>query len=516
MLLQSWFYWGQVVFMVWNAVNDPLFALLQDKETGESNVQRYSRAIRFGGPVFALAFLAPWFVWPDLGPTSVGLLFLSALCIFDGAFTYVVLAQCALFTETETTDEGRSSLLALNAAAGTAGTIAYAGAFWLWTPCDGLGGFRIYALALAAGAALCFDFTGRVGTATVGVAAPPVKRSRSDPQVTSLLPGAAPAAAPVPDSQAVNVGWRTEVERLLKVMLIPDFLRFVCTNFLQIFQITFAQAFFPIFAPVVLAGILSPASQKLVLMCSTVCTPLCTGLLSSLIGHGRRYESSYYLIRTMFVATLGIGVALALFNGSATAVVCFMFLYPPLLGSTFSFFNMSLSDLIDADQVRHGRERRMGTTFFGVNALCTKPAQSAAPMIIVHTLSLYGYVAEDGGVDAGAMATLEADVGGNGAAVANDGETSVAHIMVRLLWVIPVLCSTAQLLLWRTYTLRSPEDCGREAAGQRGAAAGAVLGAGDAEDGGDDDGLEGGVGLSGDASDGVQAVHHRALGTKAK
>lgn len=52
----------QICFMVWNAVNDPLFGYLQDKKNFSiTRTRRHS--ILFGAPLYGLAFLVPWFQW---------------------------------------------------------------------------------------------------------------------------------------------------------------------------------------------------------------------------------------------------------------------------------------------------------------------------------------------------------------------------------------------------------------------------------------------------------------------
>ncbi|CAM2099729.1 unnamed protein product [Caretta caretta] len=56
------FHQAQVVFMIWNAINDPLFGYIQDN----SKVPCCSRrqfSILYGAPLYGLAFLLPWFPW---------------------------------------------------------------------------------------------------------------------------------------------------------------------------------------------------------------------------------------------------------------------------------------------------------------------------------------------------------------------------------------------------------------------------------------------------------------------
>ncbi|XP_055563206.1 transmembrane protein 180 isoform X3 [Falco cherrug] len=56
------FHQAQVVFMIWNAVNDPLFGYIQDNSKFAC-CSRRQFSILYGAPLYALAFLLPWFPW---------------------------------------------------------------------------------------------------------------------------------------------------------------------------------------------------------------------------------------------------------------------------------------------------------------------------------------------------------------------------------------------------------------------------------------------------------------------
>ncbi|XP_077155330.1 transmembrane protein 180-like [Ranitomeya variabilis] len=109
------FHQAQVIFMVWNAINDPLFGYIQDNsKTGFCSIRR--RSILYGAPFYALAFLVPWFPWKDYaeGEWLSGVHLMVALCIFDGMLTFVLLAQCALFAEISSKHENRLQLIKYN------------------------------------------------------------------------------------------------------------------------------------------------------------------------------------------------------------------------------------------------------------------------------------------------------------------------------------------------------------------------------------------------------------------
>ena len=65
-----WFYIGQIVFMIWNSVNDPLFGWLSDKfSTFSFRKNNRLGAIRYGGWLWVLSFLYVWWI-PDRNNSS--------------------------------------------------------------------------------------------------------------------------------------------------------------------------------------------------------------------------------------------------------------------------------------------------------------------------------------------------------------------------------------------------------------------------------------------------------------
>lgn len=102
----------QLVFMVWNAVNDPLFGYLQDNSRMRCCSQR-RLSILYGAPLYSLTFLLPWFPWRSYYPSDwlSGLHLMVALCAFDGLLTFVLLAQCALFAEISSNHRNRIRLV---------------------------------------------------------------------------------------------------------------------------------------------------------------------------------------------------------------------------------------------------------------------------------------------------------------------------------------------------------------------------------------------------------------------
>jgi Na+/melibiose symporter-like transporter len=76
---------------------------------------------------------------------------------------------------------------------------------------------------------------------------------------------------------------------------------------------------------------------------------------------------------------------------STILVAAFMILNRTIPQGAFYLFPLSLSDIVDHDNVTNNRPHSMSSTLFGLNALCTKPAQSIGPMIVFSILIRSGY-----------------------------------------------------------------------------------------------------------------------------
>lgn len=108
----SLFIWVQVVFLLWNSVNDPLFGWISDHTPlgGGSGRKagaavpihpslRRIRHIRLGGYLLGAAFLFAWFPWSMTTPWVAATHFLISLCAYDGALTYMEVNHSSLLAD---------------------------------------------------------------------------------------------------------------------------------------------------------------------------------------------------------------------------------------------------------------------------------------------------------------------------------------------------------------------------------------------------------------------------------
>ena len=206
-LTPAWFYAGQLIFMVWNAVNDPLLGWLSDTVAlpqwclrggvaagglvDAKGRGRRALAIRWGGILWSLSFLLVWWPWAGhdvaLGATALpplawwwwwwpasgtlaGLHFVIALCLYDGFLTFTEVNQEALLTEMSVSERERAEANAWAAGCGALGatTSILAHVAWQQSRTDlanggppDLSAFRFFASCLAVLSAIVFEASAR-------------------------------------------------------------------------------------------------------------------------------------------------------------------------------------------------------------------------------------------------------------------------------------------------------------------------------------------------------------------
>ncbi|VDD87933.1 unnamed protein product [Enterobius vermicularis] len=108
---EIWFDIAQLLFMVWNSVNDPLFGYLQDFSV--SWLKNRKKVIMYLGPLLVMSFYMIWFPWSnETSPSYVcGIHLLTVLFFYDAFYSFVNVAWSALFAES--TYEGLSRITAV-------------------------------------------------------------------------------------------------------------------------------------------------------------------------------------------------------------------------------------------------------------------------------------------------------------------------------------------------------------------------------------------------------------------
>ncbi|XP_002123468.2 transmembrane protein 180 [Ciona intestinalis] len=424
----TWFQFAQIVYMLWNAINDPLFGYIQDNSSWALCRSR-KKAIYYGAPLWALFFLLPWFKWADYDIASntwiAGLHLIVTLCAYDSMLTFVLLAQCALFAEISTKQEDRLRLVKYQQIASVIGSSSVFLSTVVSNNMKNFFNLQLYCVAVAAVAFLCMRYS------SVNVSTKYESDKYSSPESDGLLG----------KTTDMSTGGACTITK--QILFNRNFISFVLMNFFQVFHTTFCANFLLIFADHLIPKDALPSLAMSVLYGASFILPQIIILLG---GEVIMKFGAYRVVMVSFFIQCFAGLALFLIGSSSPWVLgTFFILDMTIPSAAFSLFNIPLSDIIDEDMKAFNRKQPQSSMVFGTNALITKPANSLAPMIVVAILNSYGY-------------EHLKNYGASGPALdpsASARELMDLHsTMFLLLCFIPVIVSLAQMVVWSFYGLR--------------------------------------------------------------
>uniref|UniRef100_A0A3B3ZBI2 Uncharacterized protein n=1 Tax=Periophthalmus magnuspinnatus TaxID=409849 RepID=A0A3B3ZBI2_9GOBI len=409
---ESAFHQSQVVFMIWNAVNDPLFGYLQDN----SKVYCCSKrrlSILYGAPLYSLAFLLAWFPWRSYYPGDwmSGAQLMVSLCAFDALLTFVLLAQCALFAEISNHHQSRLRLVKYSQVASLIGSSSILFSGVVSTNMEDFASFQAFTVVIAALSCGCMLYTGFHC------------ESRFDNKLTESE-----------DRVSDNLGDSLSLmkSQIWQILTNRDFQLFVLMNFCQVFILAFFNNFTLIFTEHLIPPDVLPTLAKSIMygagfICPQLLVLSCQRLLHS-VGY-------YRIILITFYVETGMGVAmLALGPQHYYILALFLTINMIIIQAAFSLFGLPLADIIDSDLQKHKRSCPLSSMVFGTNALFTKPAQSLAPMIVLTILNQFGYE------------QLKEAV--------KESSQSLHKIMFYLVCLVPLTVSGLQILFFKPFSIR--------------------------------------------------------------
>nr|XP_055039987.1 transmembrane protein 180-like [Misgurnus anguillicaudatus] len=410
------FHQAQVVYMIWNAINDPLFGYLQDNSRIEC-CSRRRLSILYGAPLYCLTFLLAWFPWRtyEEGDWLSGIHLTVTLCAFDGMLTFVLLAQCALFAEISGDHQNRLRLIKYSQVASLVGSSSVLFSGLITKNMDDFAafqGFSVLVAVLACGSMLYTGFH---------------SESRFDSEsyaTTSQGP------------QKPSLSMSSVVSMTLQILTNRDFQLFVIMNFFQVFMVAFCNNFTMIFAEHLIPQDVLPSLAKSFMYGAGFICPqllvLCSQNLLQRIGY-------YRLILMTFYVEAGAAIIMLLLGpGSYYFLALFLTGNMVLVQAAFSLFNLPLADIIDSDLQKYKRSTPLSSMVFGTNALFTKPAQSLAPMLVVSILNKYGY----------------SEIKDVGKSIDPSVLQSLQSTMFYLVCVVPLCITALQVLAWKPFSIR--------------------------------------------------------------
>jgi len=250
---EPWFQLAQLIFMIWNAVNDPLFGCLQDNARSWLVFRSRRHSILYGAPLFVAAFILPWFPWTDYESSTstwiAGIQLTVALCFYDAVFTFVLLAQCALLAELSSSQTDRVRLVQYSQAAGLLGSVSVLICETTSASLEHYTSFQLTCIGLGLAAGACFVYTGlNADTQFDHSAQPTSDRSSKDSVEEKTLTG--------------YDGMWTVLKQTRHIFAQRSFVSFILTNFCQIYHTTFLANFANIIGDRLLGSGLSPAVKS--------------------------------------------------------------------------------------------------------------------------------------------------------------------------------------------------------------------------------------------------------------
>ncbi|XP_053194002.1 transmembrane protein 180-like [Scomber japonicus] len=412
------FHQSQVVYMVWNAINDPLFGYLQDNSKVRCCSQR-RLSILYGAPLYSLAFLIAWFPWRSYTPGDwmSGLHLMVALCAFDGMLTFVLLAQCALFAEISSHHQSRLRLVKYSQVASLIGSSSVLFCGVMSKNMADFMAFQGFTVIIAILSCVCMLYTGLHSESRFDN-----KGSESD----------------TPESVDQSEFSFSMLRMLMRQIITNrDFRQFVIMNFFQVFILAFFNNFTMIFSEHLIPPDVLPSLAKSIMYGAGFICPQLLVLSCGKLLHGIGY---YRIILFTFYMEAGMAaIMLSLGPQHYYILAFFLTVNMVIIQAAFSLFSLPLADIIDTDLQKYKRSSPLSSMVFGTNALFTKPAQSLAPMIVLNILNQFGYEQlKDAGRDSNSSA-LE----------------SLHSVMFYLVCLVPMCVAAAQVVAWRQFSICS-------------------------------------------------------------
>ena len=112
---KSSFWLGEVLFLIWNSINDPLFGYLSDSDLvsqdrigseigSEEIISRRLKSIKNYGPLLCVSFV---YFWTPILP--LGIHFVTGICLYDSFLTVVDLNLNSLLADFGTSVQDRTN-----------------------------------------------------------------------------------------------------------------------------------------------------------------------------------------------------------------------------------------------------------------------------------------------------------------------------------------------------------------------------------------------------------------------
>ncbi|KAM3720783.1 Transmembrane protein [Dirofilaria immitis] len=370
---QFWFGVAQMLFAIWNAINDPLFGYAQDVSNTWFHCR--TKVIAILGPCLAISFLILWFPWNKMDGSSssyvAGCHLIFGLFFYDAFYSCINVAWSALFAETTCSKSERVSALKFSQFAILLSVIIVPVTEKLTNGLNDFWIFQYISIVIAVLAVLCFKVTGSLNYHKKGIC--------EDSSSATLQQ----------DEFKENFLHAFKITK--QILTRRDFLIITVTYFLQTCRsaahLNFAAIATEILIP---EQVMVKGSWKITFFYAA-CT-LTPQLLVILSGKIIVRIGATSIILKSFVTSIIASAFLLIFgHNHSYLIILFMFFDSILVHSIAPLYQVLLADYIDEDLIYYSRQKPISTIIYSLAAVLIRPAQSIAPFIIVVILNHCGY-----------------------------------------------------------------------------------------------------------------------------
>ena len=457
----SSFYAGHIIYALWNAVNDPAFGYLLDRMGGARLA-----VIKYGGPLWCAFFMVTWFPWSYDGSSWLAFChFLVSMFCFDGFLTLVLMVKCALLADLCIDSRERNQLNNFSAWFALAGSSLAMTSYYTWDV-NNLVAFRLLATVLCAISAAAWYFSGAY------MVMPETKTKQNEADSLLMHDDEAGLANNASEdvisadsvshkaqnniAQASSLGslwqelasWWSFARQLLAQKY---FLLYVLLNWMMNFNVYLSDSFL-VFLDQILMRKVMPVWFRIFV--SSLCLYLPRFGIQILTPLADRM-GLHAMISMVIKLSLATGIAALLIGRSAWWLWGILLVLQRFALSSWGFYDLIMADVIDADRVKHQRPSSVSTSIHGVQSLIVKPAQSVAPMIGVWLLTRNGLVEGHHGklvsLENHTLAKMGNSTGGK---ITADASVALQSTVFYLTFGVPLICTVAQLFLWKRFDLR--------------------------------------------------------------
>ncbi len=341
------------IYAVWNSINDPIFGEITDRT--RSKLGRRIPYLRYTAPFFALTFSLVWFA-PQHAPDLTKFAWmLVTMLLYDTCYTIMGLVHGALLPELTESDVERGKISMVNSLFGLLGTLVGFIIPDFFRPKAGSLNTSLFALQMSMIA------VGVLAAFLIILTTLKVKERKEFSEVDEALPW-----------------WQAIKSTLVN----KSFIIFVVANFMCTFMFSICMGAIFYVADYV-------TQQPTIILLAALFIPLAIGVpLVQIVL--KRFE----VVKTMQIYLLitGLGLIAIGFVPANLISVCLGvvgFGYSGVQVVTY----LLLAQVIDEDEIQTG-VRREGS-YFGANALVTKPAQSLAATLTASILAAGHFVTRE-------------------------------------------------------------------------------------------------------------------------